>query len=247
MIEIRSPGEIDYIRKAGRIVKLALSVISKKAKRGVSTKYLDAIAEEIISGEKAIPAFKGYRGYPNALCSSVNDSVVHEIPSEKRILKEGDIISLDIGAGYKGYYADAAITLGIGKISEKAKKLISVTEKALYKGIEKIREGNRISDISHAIQTFVESQGFSVVRAFIGHGIGRSIHEEPDIPNFGEPNKGPRIKDGMVFAVEPMVNVGSFEIIILKDGWTAVTKDGSLSGHFEHTVVARKGKAEILT
>lgn len=247
MIEIKSSEEIEHIRKAGNIVRKALVALSKFARAGVSTKELDEIAEGIIFKEKGTPAFKGYNGYPNAICASVNNSVVHEIPSSKRILKTGDIISFDVGVGFNDYFADAALTIGIGKISDEAKRLIQVARKALYTAIEKTKEGNRVSDISNAIQAFVESNGFNVVRAFVGHGIGRKIHEEPEIPNFGKPNQGARLKEGMVFAIEPMVNAGTCEVEILPDGWTAITKDGSLSAHFEHTVVVRKNKAEILT
>lgn len=247
MIEIRSPEEIENIRIAGKIVREALSALSKKAKAGVSTKALDELAEDMIVAKGAKPAFKGYRGYPAAICASVNDSIVHEIPSTKRVLKEGDIVSFDIGAGYNGYFADAAITIGIGRISRKARKLIRVTREALARGISRSCEDKRVEDISHAIQSHVESNGFSVVRTFVGHGIGRNIHEEPEIPNFGEPNKGPRLKEGMILAIEPMVNEGRPEIKILPDGWTAVTKDGSLSAHFEHTVCVRRGRAEVLT
>ena len=247
MIEIRSPNEIENIRIAGGIVRGVLTALSKCAAEGTSTERLDEIAEDMILREGAEPAFKGYRGFPNAICTSINDSVVHEIPSRKRILKNGDIVSFDVGVGYNGYYADSALTIGIGEISAKARRLIDTSEKALYIGIDKASEGNRVSDISHAIQVFVESNGFNVVRAFVGHGIGRKIHEEPEIPNFGKPNKGVRLKEGMIFAIEPMVNEGSGDIKILSDGWTAVTKDRSLSAHFEHTVVVKKNKAEILT
>ena len=247
MIEIRSPNEIKNIRIAGGIVRGVLTALSKSAAEGISTERLDGIAEDMILREGAEPAFKGYRGFPNAVCTSINDSVVHEIPSRKRILKNGDIISFDVGVGYNGYYADSALTIGIGEISASARRLIDISEKALYIGIDKATEGNRVSDISHAIQVFVESNGFNVVQAFVGHGIGRKIHEEPEIPNFGEPNKGARLKEGMIFAIEPMVNEGDGNIKILSDGWTAVTKDRSLSAHFEHTVVVKKNKAEILT
>ncbi|MCK4463156.1 MAG: type I methionyl aminopeptidase, partial [Candidatus Omnitrophica bacterium] len=214
MIEIRSSNEIKNIRIAGKIIRKALTALSKIAAAGISTERLDAIAEDIILREGAKTAFKGYMGFPNTICTSINDSVVHEIPSRKRILKNGDIISFDVGAGYNGYYADSALTIGIGEISAGARKLIDISEKALYIGIDKASEGNRVSDISHAIQVFVESNGFNVVRAFVGHGIGRKIHEEPEIPNFGEPNKGARLKEGMIFAIEPMVSEGAGDIKI---------------------------------
>lgn len=247
MIEIRSPEEIKNIKIAGNIARRVLTVLSKTAKAGISTDKLNELAEDIILREKAIPAFKGYRGYPKAICTSLNDSVVHEIPSSEKILKNGDIISFDVGVGYNGYYADAAATIGIGTITDMAAMLIDVTRKSLYAGIEKATEGNRVSDISNAVQVFVESKGFNVVQCFVGHGIGREIHEDPEIPNFGRPHQGPRLKEGMVFAIEPMVNEGTSEVKILEDGWTAVTKDGLLSAHFEHTLAVRKGKAEILT
>ena len=247
MIEIRSAEEIENIRIAGSITRKTLTALSKNVSPGVSTKRLDEIAEELIEREDGEPAFKGYRGFPSTVCTSVNDSIVHEIPSAKRILKKGDIIGFDVGVRYNGYYADSALTVGVGAISTEAKKIIEVAKKALYIGIEKAKKGNRVSDISNAIQVFVESNGFSVVHAFVGHGIGREIHEEPEIPNFGEPHKGARLEEGMIFAIEPMINQGKSDIRILSDGWTAVTKDGSLSSHFEHTIVVRKNKAEILT
>ncbi|NQT23078.1 MAG: type I methionyl aminopeptidase [Candidatus Omnitrophica bacterium] len=246
MIEVKSSDEIERIRIAGRIARKALDALCNNAKIGRSTAELDRIAEDLILKENGTPAFKGYKGFPNATCTSVNESVVHEIPS-KRILINGDIVSFDVGVGYKGLYADAAITVGIGRISEESRRLIDVTENSLYAGIDTARAEKRISDISHAIQSVVESKGFSVVRVFVGHGIGRKLHEEPEIPNFGEPNRGPRIREGMLFAIEPMVNVGGSDVKILDDGWTAVTRDGSRSAHFEHTIVVTSGKPEILT
>ena len=247
MIEIRSPEEIENVRTAGKAVRKVLDVLCNKAAPGVSTRQLDKIAEEIIRQANGTAAFKGYKGYPSATCASVNSVVVHGIPSDDEVLKEGDIISFDVGVGINGYYADAAVTIAIGKISESAQKLIDVTRKSLDLGIDKALEGNRVSDISYAVQQFVESNGFSVVRKFVGHGIGRELHEEPEIPNFGQPNKGARLKEGMLLAIEPMVNEGSYEVKIRPDGWTACTKDGLLSAHFEHTVLVRKNKAEILT
>jgi len=204
------------------------------------------LAEEYIKRHGGIPAFKGYRGYPRSLCVSVNEEVVHGIPG-KRKLKEGDIVSLDLGVLMDGYYGDAAITVPVGKVSELAKKLIKVTEEALYRGIEMARPGNRLSDISHAIQTHVEKAGFSVVREFVGHGIGKQLHEEPQVPNFGPPNRGPRLEPGMVLAIEPMVNTGTWEVRILPNGWTVVTADGGLSAHFEHTVAITDNGPEILS
>jgi len=204
------------------------------------------LAEEYIKRHGGIPAFKGYRGYPRSLCVSVNEEVVHGIPGKRR-LKEGDIVSLDLGVLMDGYYGDAAITVPVGKVSELAKKLIKVTEEALYRGIEMARPGNRLSDISHAIQTHVEKAGFSVVREFVGHGIGKQLHEEPQVPNFGPPNRGPRLEPGMVLAIEPMVNTGTWEVRILPNGWTVVTADGGLSAHFEHTVAITDNGPEILS
>ncbi len=246
MIVLRSDEEIATIRKAGEITALVLEKLKKCAKAGMQTKELDAIARDEILKKNGYPAFKGYRGYPANICTSVNDVVVHGIPSERK-LREGDILSVDIGVKFRDYFADAAITFGIGKISPAAKKLIEVTEKALYIGIENALPGKRISDISCSVQEFVESNGFSVVKAFVGHGIGTRIHEEPEIPNFGPPGVGPRLERGMVLAIEPMVNAGTHEVEILEDGWAAVTKDGKLSAHFEHTVAVGKDGAEILT
>jgi len=247
MIEIKSFEEIGMMRTAGKIVREVFNVLCENTVPGKNTWELDAIAEKLICGQNARPAFKGYKGYPATICSSVNDSIVHEIPSRRTILKEGDIISYDVGVEYKGYFADAAITMGVGKISQTALKLIEVTEKSLTLGIGMTRSDKRLSDISHAVQTHVEENGFSVVRHFVGHGIGRSLHEEPEIPNAGRPHKGPRLKSGMVLAIEPMVNEGHFDIKIKNDGWTAKTKDGSLSAHFEHTVLVNGEKPEILT
>lgn len=247
MIEIRSAAEIEKIREAGVITHEVLKALSNNAKVGQNTEALDRIAEDLIRSRKAKPAFLGYMDYPKSICSSVNNSVVHEIPSPKRILQDGDIISFDVGVEVEGYFADSALTVGVGQISDQAERLLKVTKESLAIGIEKAVEGNRVSDISHAIQSYVEENKFSVVRYYVGHGIGRKIHEAPEIPNFGEPNRGPRLLEGMILAIEPMVNAGGYDIRILDDGWTAVTKDGSLSSHFEHTVLVKKGKAEILT
>lgn len=246
MIAIRSDEEIKAIRKAGKIVATTLERVKRCTHPGIQTKELDSIAREEILKRDGFPAFKGYKGFPANICASVNEVVVHGIPSERR-LREGDIISIDIGVKFKDYYADAALTFGVGKISEKARRLLAVTEKALCIGIEKARAGNRLSEISSGIQKHVETSGFSVVRSFVGHGIGTRIHEEPEIPNFGAPNKGPRLEKGMVLAIEPMVNAGTFEVEIMDDGWTAVTKDRRLSAHFEHTIAVTDGEAEILT
>lgn len=223
-----------------------LEGIKRDVEPGVTTQEIDEFAESYILSKGARPAFKGYRGYPASVCASLNEQVVHGIPS-KRKLKEGDIISLDIGVYYRGFYGDAAITLPIGKVNNQAIKLLSVTEQALHAGIEKAVIDNRLSDISFAVQNHVESHGFSVVRNFVGHGIGRELHEEPQIPNFGKPGEGPKLREGMTLAIEPMVNAGSWEVVILKDGWTAVTKDNSLSAHFEHTVAITRNGCHILT
>jgi len=246
MIYLKSPQEIEKIRKSSRLVARALKYLKAFIREGITTEELDRLAEEYIKRHGGIPAFKGYRGYPRSLCVSVNEEVVHGIPGKRR-LKEGDIVSLDLGVLMDGYYGDAAITVPVGKVSELAKKLIKVTEEALYRGIEMARPGNRLSDISHAIQTHVEKAGFSVVREFVGHGIGKQLHEEPQVPNFGPPNRGPRLEPGMVLAIEPMVNTGTWEVRILPNGWTVVTADGGLSAHFEHTVAITDNGPEILS
>jgi len=246
MIILRSDEEIGQIRKAGLIVALVLDKIKKSLKPGIETRKLDLIALEEILKNKGLPAFKDYKGYPANICVSVNEGVVHGIPS-KRKLKDGDIVSIDVGVKCGNFFADAAITVGVGAVSDLAERLMKVTEESLYSGIENARPGKRLSDISANVQGCVEKNGFSVVRSFVGHGIGEKIHEEPEIPNFGKPNKGPRLESGMILAIEPMVNEGSAEVEILDDGWTAVTKDRSLSAHFEHTIAVRDGAAEILT
>jgi len=246
MIILRSDEEIARIREAGRIVAKTLEKIKKHARAGIATLEIDNIAREEILRLGGVAAFKNYRGYPANICTSINETVVHGIPSERK-LKDGDILSVDVGVKHENFYADAAVTIGIGNISDDAKKLIRVTEEALYQGINNARIGKRLSDISHAVQAYVESNGFSVVRSFVGHGIGENIHEEPEIPNFGSPNKGPRLESGMILAIEPMVNAGTFEVEILDDEWTAVTKDRKLSAHFEHTIALTKSEPLILT
>lgn len=213
----------------------------------MTTKQIEQFIENFIIKMGGIPAFKGYRGYPASACISINEQVVHGIPSEKVFIKEGDIVSVDVGVIYDSFYGDAAYTYSVGKISEEAEKLLKVTEEALYKGIAEAIPGYRVGDISNAIQSHVEANGFSVVRAFVGHGIGMSLHEDPQIPNFGSKGVGPKLKKGMTLAIEPMVNAGTHEVKILSDGWTAVTKDGSLSAHFEHTIAITEGEPEILT
>ncbi|NQT75520.1 MAG: type I methionyl aminopeptidase [Candidatus Omnitrophica bacterium] len=242
MIEIKSETELALIEEAGRIVNKVIDEIKKIARPGTTTLELDTRAEEVIKGLGARSAFKGYKGFPGTICASLNEQVVHGIPG-KRMLMPGDILSIDVGVEKAGYFGDAACTIGIGEeISDKAKDLIDATKKSLEAGMAKAVEGNRLFDISHAIQQYVEGRGYSVVRDFVGHGIGKSMHEEPEIPNFGKPGTGPRLKKGMVLAIEPMVNEGRCEVEILDDGWTAVTKDRKLSAHFEHTIcVTDKG------
>jgi methionyl aminopeptidase len=247
MIVLKSPREIELMREAGRIVALTLAVLAEKAKEGVSTAQLEEWAEEVIRKNKAIPSFKGYRGYPASICVSVNEEVVHGIPNPKRVLKEGDVVSIDVGAIYRGYHGDAAITIGIGRITEEAEKLIEVTKGALEAAISAAKAGNRLGDISWAIQSYAEKHGFNVVREYTGHGIGRYMHEEPQVPNVGTPGKGVLLKPGMTLALEPMVVAGSWEVEVLPDGWTVVTKDKSLAAHFEHTIAITDGDAEILT
>jgi methionyl aminopeptidase len=246
MIIIRSPREIEQIRKANVVVAEVLERLRTLVVPGVTTDELDGISEEIILSKGAVPAFKGYRGYPKTLCISINEEVVHGIPN-KRKLKEGDIVSIDVGTNLDGYFGDAAITLPVGEVHPEAKRLLDVTEKALYIGIGMAKVGNRLFDISHAVQVWVESNGFSVVRDFVGHGIGKSLHEDPQIPNFGSPHQGPRLEKGMIFALEPMVNEGTYEVRVLDDGWTVVTADGKPSAHFEHTIAITDGEPEILS
>jgi len=235
------------MREAGRIVAIVLEGLRARVRPGVSTAELDEFAEREVARLGALPSFKGYNGYPASVCTSINQEVVHGIPSRERVLKSGDIISLDFGAIYQGWQGDAAITVGVGQISEQAQRLIEVTEQALHEGEARARAGNRLSDISWAIQSYVESRGFSVVREYVGHGIGRRMHEEPQIPNFGPPHRGPLLKAGMTFALEPMVNAGDYRTRVLPDGWTVVTVDNSLSAHFENTVAVGDDGPEILT
>jgi methionyl aminopeptidase len=246
MIILKSREEIEKMAQSCLIVAKTFEYLSDKVKPGITTKEIERLADAYIRGNNAVPAFKGYRGFPASLCTSLNNEVIHGIPSD-RILKEGDILGIDIGVKKDGYYGDGAFTFPIGKINSDVEKLLKVTEEALYLGIEKAVPGNRVSDISHAIQTHVEANGFSVVRAFVGHGIGRELHEDPQIPNFGLPNRGPRLKSGMTLAIETMVNQGRYEVLILDDGWTAVTIDGKLSAHFEHTILVTDGRPVILT
>lgn len=246
MIELKNPSQIAIMRKAGKIVADTLELMRENVRPGVTTGELDRIAEEYIRKCGAIPAFKGYNGFPASLCTSVNEEVVHGFPG-LRTLQSGDIISIDCGAIYDGYVGDAAITLPVGEISDEKKKLLQVTEESLYKGIAQAVLGNRLYDISHAIQTHVEAHGLSVVRDYVGHGIGRAMHEDPQVPNYGKPGRGPRLAIGMVLAIEPMVNLGTYEVKVLDDHWTVVTKDGKASAHFEHTVAITENGPEILT
>jgi methionyl aminopeptidase len=226
---------LERLRAANRLVARVLEILKVAVAPGVTTATLDALAERAIRDAGAVPAFKGYHGYPATICASINEQVVHGIPSDRE-LTEGDIISIDLGALLEGYYGDAAVTVPVGRIGPEPATLLRVTEESLWKGIEKVRVGGRISDIGHAVQHHVEAHGFSVVREFVGHGVGTALHEEPQIPNYGEPGRGPRLAEGMVLAIEPMVNIGKPAIKVLSDGWTAVTRDGTLSAHFEHTV-----------
>ena len=246
MVILKSPNEIEKIRQSNVIVAEILEILRKKVVPGADTLTLDKISEKLALARNAKPAFKGYRGYPYSLCASVNQQVVHGFPS-RRPLKEGDILSMDFGIFYNGYYGDSAITVPVGKVSEVARGLIETTKKALFLGIEQAVPGKRLSDISYAIQSHVEAAGFSVVRQFVGHGIGKALHEDPQIPNYGKPGMGIRLKPGMVIAIEPMVNVGGYEVKTLEDGWTTVTKDGSLSAHFEHTVAITEDGPVILS
>lgn len=246
MIVLKSPQEIALMREANQIVAELLQELKARAVPGVTTRELDEIAERYIRKRKARCAFKGYRGYPNCLCTSVNDVIVHGLPSSTA-LREGDILSIDCGVYHKGFYGDAAVTVPVGKVSERAQKLIQTTRECLDLAIEKMVEGNRLSDISHAIQSRAEREGYSVVRDFVGHGIGRQLHEDPQVPNYGQAGTGIRLKTGMVLAIEPMVNEGHWAVRILKDGWTAVTEDGSLSAHFEHSVAVTDNGPLVLS
>ena len=247
MIILKTPQEIALIERASRVVALTIALLREQVKPGVTTADLDRLAEEFITGEGASPAFKGYRGYPATLCTSVNEEVVHGIPSSRRRLEEGDIIGIDVGAIVEGYYGDAAVTLPVGRVSEEAARLMRVTEAALDAGLAQVRAGNRLSDISHAVQTVAEDAGYSVVTDFVGHGIGRNLHEDPQVPNFGKPGEGPRLKEGLVLAIEPMVNIGGHEVEVLSDRWTVVTRDKSLSAHFEHTIAITPDGPKVLT
>jgi methionyl aminopeptidase len=246
MILLKSKEELEILRRANRIVAEILRILADEVKPEITTGSLDQIAEEKILEFGASPAFKGYRGYPSTLCASINEGVIHGIPNNQKI-KEGDIVSLDLGVLFQGYYGDSALSVAVGEVDEEKKRLLKVTQEALWKGIEQGRTGNRLGDISYAVQSHAEKNGFSVVRDFVGHGIGKDLHEEPQIPNFGSSHQGPRLREGMVLCIEPMVNAGGYEVEVLEDGWTAITKDRSPSAHFEHTIVITDGNPEILT
>ncbi len=247
MINVKSDTEIEKMRLAGRVVRDTLLKIEEAIKPGISTAELDSIAEEYILECSAKPSFKGYCGFPASICTSINSEVVHGIPSTKRILQEGDIISVDCGAVLNGYHGDAARTFSVGNISKEAQKLIEVTRESFFKGVECARVDNRLTDISSSIQQYVESFGYSVVRDYVGHGIGREMHEEPQVPNFGKPGRGTKLVHGMVLAIEPMINIGGYTVKVEANNWTVVTKDGSLSAHYENTVAILKDGPEILT
>jgi methionyl aminopeptidase len=246
MIVCRSKSEIDKLRRVNQLVATILAALRRMAVPGVTTQELDAFAEAQVRAAGAEPAFKGYHGYPATVCVSVNEQVVHGIPSSRKMV-DGDVLSIDMGAKLDGFYGDCAVTVPVGRVGAEAERLLRVTNEALFLGIEAVRPGARVSDIGAAVQAHVEENGFSVVREFVGHGIGTELHEEPQIANYGPGGRGPRLAEGMVFAIEPMVNVGGAAVKVLSDGWTAVTRDGSLSAHFEHTVVVTGDGCEILT
>ena len=247
MIKIKSQDEIELMREAGRITRDALKVVENSIKVGVSTKELDKIAYDFIKSQGATPSFKNYGGFPASICASVNDTIVHGIPSNDIILKDGDIISIDVGAKYKGYHGDAARTFPVGKIDTKVKRLIKITEQSFFEGIKDLKSGAFVGDISHRIQTFVEKNGYSIVRELVGHGIGKELHEDPMVPNFGKAGSGPRLNVNTVIAIEPMVNMGDRNVVFHSDGWTCKTRDGLPSAHYENTVLITENGVEILT
>jgi methionyl aminopeptidase len=246
MIIYKSEAELEVMRQGGRLVAQILDELEPLVRPGIRTRDLDLYAEKRTRELGAVPAFKGYRGYPASVCVSVNEEIIHGIPSG-RLLQEGDIVSLDFGVLYEGFYSDSAITVPVGRTGDEALRLIESARRSFFKGFEQVRDGNRLSDVSAAIQRSVEADGFSVIRQFVGHGIGRALHEEPQIPNFGAPGRGPRLKTGMTLAIEPMIALGGWEVEVLEDGWTAVTKDRSLSAHYEHTVALTEAGPEILS
>ncbi len=246
MIIRKSEAEIAKMARAGAVVRGCLDLLATEIRPGVTTKELDQMAEDYIRSHGGVPTFKGYRGFPGSICASPNDMVVHGIPDKTR-LKEGDILGVDVGVTMEGFIGDAAMTYPVGEISELAQRLLAVTEESLRRGIAQCRIGNRVGDISHAVQTYVESHGFSVVQSMVGHGVGREMHEDPQVPNFGPPGRGPELREGMVIAIEPMVNAGRYEVDMGDDSWAIYTRDGSLSAHFEHTVAITKNGPRILT
>jgi len=247
MIVLKSEREIGIMRRGGHILADVIDLLREVVKPGMSTLEIDEDVESFITARGAKSAFKGYRGFPATVCISINEEVVHGIPSAHRRIKEGDIVGLDLGCIVDGYYADCAFTLAIGDVPTKVQQLLDVTRESLDQAIQECRPGRRLSDVSHAVQTHVERHGLSVVRAFVGHGIGRALHEDPQVPNFGDPGRGPQLRPGMVLAIEPMVTMGSWEVKVLDDGWTAVTRDGSLAAHFEHTIAVTDAEPEVLT
>ena len=247
MIKIKSQEEIDLMREAGRITRDTLKVVEDSIRVGISTKELDKIAFDYIKSQGATPSFKNYCGFPGSICASVNDTIVHGIPSNNIILKEGDIISIDCGAKYKGYHGDAARTFPVGKIDAKVKRLIKVTEQSFFEGIKDLKSGAFVGDISHRIQTFVEKNGYSIVRELVGHGVGSHLHEDPMVPNYGKAGSGPRLNANAVIAIEPMVNMGDKNVVFMSDGWTCKTRDGLPSAHYENTVLITESGVEILT
>ena len=246
MISIKTQRELEVMRKACKITAAARALAGEMVRPGITTGEIDKAVYDFIVSQGAKPSFLHYQGYPGSACISVNEVVIHGIPG-KRVLKEGDIVSVDVGAFYQGFHGDCAATYACGQISPEAQKLIDVTKQSFFEGIQFARQGNRVSDISHAVQTYVEANGFSVVRAFVGHGMGEHLHEEPSVPNYGSPGKGPRLVKNMTIAVEPMVNMGTYDVRVLKDGWTTVTADGKLAAHYENTILITDGEPEILT
>jgi len=245
-IKLKTPQDIKILRKAGRILSSIVKEVTRSLKSGMTTRQLDAVAEKLIKEHDVIAAFKGYRGFPACCCISVNEEVVHGIPGDK-VMREGDIVSIDVGIVYQEFYSDTAVTIGVGKINSKLQELLEVTRQSLYEGIKQARPGNHLGDVSHAIQSYVEARKFSIVRDFVGHGIGKNLHEAPEIPNFGSPRTGTLLKEGMVIAIEPMVNVGTWQTRICQDGWTVVTADGQPSAHFEHSLAITADGPLILT
>lgn len=246
MIILKTKREIEVMRKAGRLVAQSHELVKKYIKPGVTTKELDQLVEEFLRSQNAIPTFKGYGGFPFSICASVNEEVVHGFPSDRK-LAEGDIVSIDIGATFEGYVGDSAKTFYVGEVEDEKRRLVEATRQSFYEGIKFAKTSYRLSDISHAIQAYAESQGFSVVRDFVGHGVGKNMHESPQIPNFGKPGKGPRLQEGMVLAIEPMINAGTYHVKVLDNDWTVVTVDGRPSAHYEHTVAITDGEPELLT